>query len=235
MAAFVKICPNCGRQNPIVSKSCGNPACGASLLRVAPTVPATAPVQQPSNPAPSPSPIQQPPSAPAVSNNQSKFVKICPKCGMVCKPTANRCECGRQLFDVRPTPADEAPPRNSAPAGAEVTSPIQKNVSYMLRSEDGFLQLTLPEGEEVIVGREGLGADYLAPKGYVARRHLRVLQKDGFVTITHISKTNPTLVNNKEIESDKPYKVNDNDLIALGAQEGQPPVQYAAYFRLIRL
>lgn len=238
MAVLVKICPSCGKSNPLSNRYCDNPACGASLLRVTPTVPGVVPVENRtpvSTCVPESTPVQQEPTpSVAVGTSSRKYVKVCPECGKVCKPIANRCECGRHLFDITPTIADESQKMNAETHRPAQSSPVQNHASYMLRSEDGRLELLLPEGEEVVIGREGLGADYLAPKGFVGRRHLLVLQKDGFVTITHISKTNPTLVNDKEIESNKPFKVNDNDLIVLGAQEGQPPVQYAAYFRLIR-
>lgn len=238
MDVLVKICPNCGKPNLPSNRYCDNPACEASLLRVTPTVPGAESVDNRtpvSTGVPESTPVQQKvtPSA-AAGPNSKKFVKICPECGMVCKPIAYRCECGRFLYDITPIETSQSQPPISEARLSIQSSPVKSQVSYMLRSEDGRLELLLPEGEEVVIGREGFGADYLAPKGFVGRRHLLVMQKDGFVTITHISKTNPTLVNDKEIESNKPFKVNDNDLIVLGAQEGQPPVQYAAYFRLIR-
>lgn len=248
MSNYVKICPGCGKQNPIFNTNCENPECQISLLRVSPTVLSLEPLEQESKPAEDPksfdNPISSPDPTPAHSATprqdlsvQPQHVKLCPQCGRTSKPTSHRCECGRQLFDVLPIPASSVstPVPLSAPVLLPNPSSDLSTVSYMLRSEDGRLELRLTEGEEMIIGREGFGADYLAPKAYVSRQHIKVLQQNGIVMITHNSRTNPTLVNGVAIEYNKAYKVNDNDLISLGAQEGQSPQQYAAYFKLIKI
>lgn len=218
----IKVCPDCGHINPHNSLDCEK--CGQNLNDVLPTDDSIITEQPHSAETSIPEISVTEPVSTKGTDKKPKVFRVCPKCGNHVPPNTYRCECGQMLHGI-PLTASE----NVAPAVNKLSS-----VCFMFRSEDGRLTIHIPGDETVIIGREATGADYLANKLYVGRRHLQVNVRDGLVYITDISSTNPTLVNGIALKKDTPYKLSENDLVSLGAREKQAPVENAAYFRLIR-
>ena len=173
------------------------------------------------------------------------YLKRCPSCGMTWPYATAKCNsCGTSLAGQRPIrAADVQKPvsertEQTADHPAAGTSPAveteKKKVLFTLRSEDGLCEIYLSEGDEVVIGRSGAGADYLKEKSFVSGRHASVEVKNGEIIITHIGKTNPTLVNKKAITPEIPYLLNAGDLIELGAREGQGFIPNIGYFRVVQ-
>lgn len=218
----IKVCPDCGHINPHNSLDCEK--CGQNLNDVLPTDDSII-IEQPHSAETSVPEIHVAVSVtPKSADKKPKVFRVCPKCGNHVQPNTYRCECGQMLHGIPLTASENvAPSVNKLPSAC-----------FMFRSEDGRLTIHIPGDETVTIGREATGADYLANKLYVGRRHLQVNVRDGLVYITDISSTNPTLVNGIALKKDTPYKLSENDLVSLGAREKQAPVENAAYFRLIR-
>src|SRR4026209_412411 len=66
---------------------------------------------------------------------------------------------------------------------------------------------------EVTIGRVQ-GNDIVLPKGYVSKRHARIVLKDGKFIIVDLKSTNGTYVNGRKITS--PLVVKDSDKIYIG-------------------
>lgn len=218
----VKKCPCCGHANPPNELDCQGPCCcGVSLLSV-PITDNEEPTEKST-----PEPVQEmpePQNPGAVPAQKAKYFRICPTCHRHASPNTYKCEeCSRMLYGVPLVSSD-----------TEETQPAQDRppAAYVLCSEDGRLSIQIHDGEMITVGREAAGSEYLSNKLYVGRKHMDVRLRDGIVYITDINKTNKTLVNGVAIRKNTPYKLSENDLISLGALEGQPPVHDAAYFRL---
>ena len=176
----------------------------------------------------------------------SAYLKRCPSCGMTWPYATAKCNsCGTSLAGQRPISAADVqklvsdrntqgvgnPNTGSTPVTAAQTE--EKKILYTLRSEDGQFEIPLSDGDDIIIGRGGVGAEYLKEKSFVSGRHARVEVKNGTLLITHIGKTNPTLVNKKMIEPEKPYPLKAGELIELGAREGQGYIPNIGYFRVV--
>lgn len=107
---------------------------------------------------------------------------------------------------------------------------VSTNNGFVLKSEDGLASLRIGIGDRYTLGKEGALNDYLQNKAYVSRQQAIVQMQGNYLTITHIGRTNPTLVNGSAIQKDQPHVLHEGDRIALGALEGQGVVSGAAYF-----
>src|SRR3990167_8376659 len=76
------------------------------------------------------------------------------------------------------------------------------------------LLLNLKEGEEWIIGRDPDGADFLIEDSTVSRKHARLTKNFNGIYLENLSKVNPTLINNEEIE--EPTLLKEGDLIQIG-------------------
>ena len=217
-----KICPVCKTLNPVREPYCLKPECGASLMN--------AELAEDKDMESSSDSAQEKPKSLSTEEKcleQPKIFRICPDCGHHVLPNTWTCDqCGGKLYGL-PLMTEESVPqvRNEQE---------QKPAKYLLRSEDGQFSVCIHDGESVIIGREAVGAEYLASKVYVGRKHLQVQAKDGWICLTDLSSTNGALVNGKTVRTDTPYKLSEYDLISLGAREGQPLTGKAAYFRLLK-
>ena len=213
----IKVCPVCGFYNPVKEQYCQSPNCGASLLNTEITddrETASAPVQEGE------------PADKGTAVGPGTY-RLCPECGCHVPPNTWKCgRCGCMLYGL-PLVAEGKCTENS-----EAHEPIFPD--YLLRSEDGRVSIPVHEGESVVVGREAAGAEYLADRFYVGRKHAKFHAAEGWVHITDMSSTNGTLVNGKALKADTPFKLSENDLISLGAKEGQEPLKNAAYFKLFK-
>ena len=214
-----KKCPVCGKMNLLRSKNCTNEVCGTSLMNAEIVNSETEKTQGASMPA----------QVPDISTDNRKqpslAVRQCPDCGRVLPYRIKKCECGASLIAVPPMASD-------SPAPKPVAS--QPESCYAFRSEDGKCEIPLRDGEDIILGRDAICADYLSTKRFVSGSHARIRVLGSNLTIEHIGKTNPTLVNGVKIERESPYSLNEGDLVAMGAQPGQGVCDSVGYFRVIR-
>ena len=157
-----------------------------------------------------------------------KYGRKCPNCGSIHSYREKRCSCGMLLLTQPPVLLN----------GCEEQNPEQNEEPkelYKLCTEDGLFSISLAEGDEFIVGRKNAGGKYLQDKSYVSGMHVKIKVSGGEVIMTHIGKTNPTLVNGRMIEPDKPIRLSPGDFIALGAKEGQGIHKEVGYFRLTQV
>ena len=216
----VKVCPVCGKENPINNRYCDKPGCTGNLMGVF--------CSESSDGA----------SAPQNTGSNvptGRFFKRCPNpaCRQINPANANQCCACKE--DLTLTPYEENNGKNENDSidhkeEAKVPSePLQQ--THYLRSEDGFCIIPIREEDDLIIGKEGVASDYLSRKSNVSGRHIRVQHVNGTVLITDIS-GNGTLVNGNRIAFDKPWALVAKDLISLGAEEGSFFDPEAAYFRL---
>ena len=217
----VKVCPVCKTLNPIRRQHCQAIDCGANLMNAEIT---EATEEEPDSGQDMKAKNETEEDTP----KKLEVFRICPDCGHHVFPNTWICdECGCKLYGVPLTEEKNRP--------QEQTEQVQRPAEYMLRSEDGRFCIRIPEGESIIIGREAVGAEYLASKYYVGRKHLKIQADDGWIRLTDLLSTNGSLVNGRSVKTATPYKLSENDLISLGAREGQSLVENAAYFRLLRM
>lgn len=212
-----KKCPACGTVNKISNIVCTS--CREDLLRV-PVTECDAKAGK----------------APGVQRGVATgFQRKCPDCGKLWPYSKSRCECGRSLFTVPVYATGD----NSVTGEKTVTTEKQGQpttvgqYNFFLRSEDGKCEIPLPVGEEVIVGREGAGAEYLKEKSFVSSAHAKFTAYEEGIVIEHIGHTNPTQVNGVELEPNVPYQTQEGDLIVMGVRSNQGYHPNIAYFRLM--
>ena len=185
-----------------------------------------------------------------------KYGRKCPNCGSIHSYREKRCSCGMLLLTQPPVllngceeqktgqKEDRKEEQNTEHKNGqnygqkEEQNPEPNEESkelYKLCTEDGLFSISLAEGDEFIVGRKNAGGKYLQDKSYVSGMHVKIKVSGGEVIMTHIGKTNPTLVNGRMIEPDKPIRLSPGDFIALGAKEGQGIHKEVGYFRLTQV
>lgn len=236
----VRICPTCGRVNPATKAVCENEDCAEGLLNEPIIDSATSSTETSSTDMPSTETTSEHDPV-SVGNNRANNrggsglppskqdssvptgpMRKCNHCGKVMPYSFSQCVCGSPLF---------GPPIAGSQDGVSSAS---NPLSFHLRSEDGRCRLELKKDADITLGRTADGSEYLAGKAYVSREHVRITYRDGNIVLYSVSQTNPTLVNGKAISQNKPFPLNDRDLIALGAQPGQNAEPNAAYFRLMK-
>ena len=182
-----------------------------------------------------------------------KYGRKCPNCGSIHSYREKRCSCGMLLLTQPPVllngceeqktgqkedrkEEQNTEHKNGQNYGQKEEQNPEPNEEqkelYKLCTEDGLFSISLAEGDEFIVGRKNAGGKYLQDKSYVSGMHVKIKVSGGEVMMTHIGKTNPTLVNGRMIEPDKPIRLSPGDFIALGAKEGQGIHKEVGYFRL---
>ena len=221
-----KKCPICGAENSIQMRICTS--CGYSLLSVKVTnsQPAAVEKEQDQTKESSAESIAESLSAdvetPSSNSTPHGFMRQCPVCGKILPYSTQIC-CGQSLAGVPPY----------TPSECDNLEAKEKPVLFMLRSEDGKSEIELSDGDDIIIGREATCADYLQPKCFVGRKQARIMVNDGCLMIEHVGTTNPTLVNQEPLILNKPRRINQHDLIILGAYPNQSPQRDAAYYRVI--
>ncbi len=81
-----------------------------------------------------------------------------------------------------------------------------------LIAQEGLLKgvvFDLEEGEEWIVGRDPDEADFVIEDSAASRKHVRITKTDDGIFLKNLSRTNPTLVNDKPVKANEPLKEND--------------------------
>lgn len=145
-----------------------------------------------------------------------ELVRICPACGQENPASELMCrECLCLIGNVTPTPrgaGEEASParesaRDSGDAMADAAGTVKMS---------RFLTLLDSSGEEVIVcesgavlGRNGVGAEYLQNMPTVSRRHCQIdMGREGW-QVRDCGSTNGTWVNGARIEGPTPLGAGD--------------------------
>lgn len=210
----LKRCPVCGKTNPLSCRICTDNSCGTSLLN-AEIIDAEKDNDRDVLPAEDiASDTTDKLTAPSLA------MRKCPNCGRILPYKIKKCDCGASMIAV--------PPLASTPPATQ----SQDQYYFVLRSEDGKCELKLKDGDDIILGRNAACADYLSTKRFVSGNHARFRVSGRIITIEHIGRTNPTLVNEKIIELNAPYSLNDGDLVSMGAQPGQKISDLIGYFRI---
>lgn len=141
------------------------------------------------------------------------LVRVC-DCGAQNPPNARKCSaCGEDISDILPTELESVQPK------------------YQLTSLDEIFTYDLTEGE-TILGRENELSCFLGGKSYVSRKQCRIFAQDGNFYIENLSGTNPTFVNNVQINC--PTKIKEGDEIGLGGFCKDGERQELAAYLLVR-
>ena len=80
---------------------------------------------------------------------------------------------------------------------------------------DGF-QIIVKSGD--VVGRQGVGAEYLNGFKTVSRRHARFYKKGDQWFIEDVGSTNGTFVNDRPIPPNQRHEIKDGDTVKLSSQ-----------------
>ena len=141
------------------------------------------------------------------------FVRVC-KCGVKNPVTASRCSrCGEDITLIPPVPDH-----------------IRKAL-WVLKIRGGQDSLHVADGQKFIIGKRGELSGSLQSNDFVSREHIEVSCVSGKLYISHRSRSNPTLVNGREI-SWTPTTVTElknGDVVCLGNYPGQADSSRAGY------
>ncbi|MGN1020531.1 MAG: FHA domain-containing protein [Aristaeellaceae bacterium] len=160
-------------------------------------------------------PAPQPPAGPVM-------VRICVSCGHHNPVNAGQCQrCQDDLTGIIPTAEEGDDSQSQSPAQAT------------LLSLDEQYAFELPAGETT-VGRQEVMSEYLRTKPFVSRRHAMFRLADGKLTVTNLSQSNYTFVNNMRCPS-REVELHDGDIIGLGGNECDGKRQDDAAYFLVRL
>ena len=186
--AKIKICPECGKQNPPNLIECRY--CEADLTGVK-VLDSEIGTQQ----------IDEKP-IPNLESTSPDFVRIC-ECGTENPPQARKCKaCGEDISDILPQ---------------QIESKNNEPFSYQLLSVDRDFSVTINK-TVIIIGREAELKDYLSDKTYVSRQHARLTVVAEKVFIENLSRTNKTFLNNIEIPDATPVAITNGDEIGIGGK-----------------
>ena len=201
-----RICPNCNTWNDIRAIECID--CGTDLMNVKPVTKENASKADPSD-----------------QKKASAKGKKCTECGHMNPPQARKCEkCKEDLSDV-PMIDIEAAEQNQR----------TKAAAYEFVTAEGNEHFDVPEGQtELILGREGFLCDYLSTKPYVSRQQAAVSLREDRFLIRNLSRTNPTFVDDRELENGKEYSFPLGKEIGLGGKVINGSRQPQAAYLILR-
>jgi pSer/pThr/pTyr-binding forkhead associated (FHA) protein len=142
----------------------------------------------------------------------------CPECGNENIEGAMFCdECGSKLNEGELLVAEEKPENAEAPEAPAA--------GMVLVLKDSGVEIELPEGDEVIIGREDPVSEifpdidltpYEGEEGGVSRKHCKIIRQGDGYQIEDLESTNLTFVNKKKLEPHQPEPLNEGDEIRLG-------------------
>lgn len=126
-------------------------------------------------------------------------IRICNNCGFHNAVANLECEmCGFDISFCIPVDKDEV---------KEQEKIIQK---YFLQSIDG--EIKIPIGEETLIGRDGVFAEYFEKSKYISRYHAKLYFDGNDISLMDAS-TNGTFVNGKRLEKMKKMVLQKGDKI----------------------
>lgn len=201
-----RICPNCNMWNDVRAIECIS--CGTDLMNVKPVTKENASKGNQST-----------------GKTSSAKGKKCTECGHINPPQARKCEkCKEDLSDVKIIEIE-----------VDKQDQNTKSAAYEFITAEGNDRFDVPEGQtELILGREGFLSGYLSGKMYVSRQQAAiVLQEDHFL-IRNLSRTNPTFVENRELENGKEYSFPLGKEIGLGGKVINGTRQSQAAYLILR-
>ena len=144
------------------------------------------------------------------------LIKICPSCDFHNPISQMMCqECMAFIGDV--TPVEETPAENvesATPQGSPVPdsgATIRVASGVVFCDESGAPVFTASDGE--IVGRQRVGAEYLANMLTVSRSHCRVSLTSGGWMIEDVGSSNGTWINGARVVGPAPLR--DGDRVGL--------------------
>jgi len=145
-----------------------------------------------------------------------RLVRVC-ECGTKNPPNARKCTaCGEEISDITPTPEGEetAPPE------------------FVLSSLDGKYAYRITS-EVTVVGREHAMSEYLEEKNFVSREQAKLICEGEALFVEHLSKKNPTFVNDVPISGKT--RLFDGDELGLGGKNINGSRQDGAAYFLVRI
>ncbi len=175
----------------------------------------------------------------------------CPYCGAETRPGDNFClNCGNRLPVAGNAPqqaptvvgeatlpggenwaAPAAPPSNGQVAPTVVaatnevtptTPAIENPARITLRTESGeVLQEITLDKPEIVIGRAPSSDILLSKDKLTSRRHATIRYEQGGYILTDERSANGTFVNGQQIEEEAPYKLQNDDRVAIGEYELQ--------------
>ncbi len=97
------------------------------------------------------------------------------------------------------------------------TSIINKTV--LLSTNNTFENITLYEGNSIIIGREKSMVDFTINSHYVSKKHLRIWSQNTLVYIKAFPTTNGTYIDGKILEPNISYPLREGEKLIIGSEE----------------
>ena len=128
--------------------------------------------------------------------DEDNVFRVCDECSYLNPRNARKCHsCGSDISDIIPT----------------IVHRKAENIKFELRSEDGAVSFSIPEGE-TIIGREYELKDYLKARMFVSRKHGKLINENGAVYYEDLSSTNGSLLNQKRVSETRVRLINGDRL-----------------------
>ncbi|NLC67954.1 MAG: FHA domain-containing protein [Clostridiaceae bacterium] len=97
---------------------------------------------------------------------------------------------------------------------------VERNKKPFLRQEgDGFVEETLINKEDFLIGRLGGQVDYVVKNKAVGKIHAQVISRGGKYYIKDLNSKNGTYINHTRIDSNIEYEIKDGDRITFANSE----------------
>ena len=97
------------------------------------------------------------------------------------------------------------------------TSLINKTV--LLSTNNTFENITLYEGNSLIIGRESTMVDFIINSHYISKKHLRIWSQNSLIYVKAFSTTNGTYIDGKILESNISYPLKEGEKLIIGSEE----------------
>lgn len=221
-----KLCPGCGRKNPPLASIC---ECEFDLYSVPVTKEGDTPPRRrsaqpapvgdgaaaaaPASPAAAPAASPAAPAAPA----KNRPVRRCGSCGELNPLIQMRCQkCGADISMAIPTVVSAA--------------------NWKVQIRGGQDSLSFSDGDRYTVGRNSSLSCSLMSSGFVSGQHIELFCEGEKLFVTHLSRTNPTLVNGRDISQAAGGRAElaPGDIICMGGRPGQGDTPMAGYLVVSR-
>ena len=138
--------------------------------------------------------------------------KICPSCGS--KNPEHEIVCSNCMADLSGVEVTYQEGKNTA-EGEPLEDKTVVVSDHITLVGDGF-QIIVKSGD--VVGRQGVGAEYLNSFKTVSRRHARFYREGDQWFIEDAGSTNGTFVNDRPISTNQRYEIKDGDTVKLSSQ-----------------
>ena len=188
-----KICPSCGERNSLVFFECLECETDLTSVRVVDEITEALQSEVLNDDNDS---IENE----SASYSEGEMVRICEECDEINPANSRKCQkCEEYISDIIPTPFTNEP---ESLEDVFVLDCIVTNEKFIISDP------------VIILGREGRLASWFANDAYVSRSHAKIILSNGAAYIENLSQSNPTFVNNVQV--DELTLLNDGDEIGLG-------------------